>query len=259
MRKIFTVFSLSLILIFSSMFLVNANESIKGPEDIDGYEEVKPIESIQSKLNRKSEEFSKKIDESTKESFAIGLQKIKDSGVLERALKKGDKAPDFELKSPDGEIYRLYDILANGPVVLTWYRGGWCPYCNIYLKGLRDAAHEIEARGATLVAISPEQPEKGQETAIENKIPFILLSDINNEAGKKFNIVFKQPEIILAKFVNYGINLTEYNGNGDNELPLSATYVIGRKGKILYSFLDIDYKKRAEPKEIISVLDLIEE
>jgi peroxiredoxin len=222
-------------------------------EIVDSSASEDNLNSVQAKLDAKLKDFEKTASEEKKAAYEKGLEEIQNSGILSRALKKGDVVPDFSMTSSNGEEYSLLGLLNKGPIVVTWYRGGWCPYCNIYLKGLRDAKEDIQELGGQIIAISPEKPEKTEETITNNKIPFIVISDKDNNIAKKFNISYKLPDIVLEQFEGR-IDLNEYNGNENNELPLSATYVIDQDANIIYSFLDVDYRKRAEPAEIIQVL-----
>ena len=172
---------------------------------------------------------------------------------LNQGLRVGDKVPNFTLNNHKGEATTLYTLLEKGPVVLNFYRGGWCPYCNLALKGLADKNDEITALGATLVALSPELPDKTLTTIEKDNIPFIVLSDLNNEVARKFDLVFKlTPEVATA--YEKGFGLSKYNGNENAELPIPATYVIDEKGIIRYAYVNPDYKKRANPDEVMTHL-----
>ena len=153
----------------------------------------------------------------------------------EQGLRVGDKAPNFRLKNQDGVEISLEEQLKKGAVVLTWYRGGWCPYCNLALQELSSKLPEIESLGATLMALSPELPDKAMATSEKNQLNFNILSDLNNDVARRYDLVFKlSPQAA--------------------ELPIPATYIIGRDGIIQYAYVNADYKKRANPDEVISKL-----
>jgi len=160
----------------------------------------------------------------------------------------------FELPDASGKIVKVKELLAKGPVVLTWYRGGWCPYCNIGLKGLLKEQKQIEQLGATVVAISPETPDSLGETAKANSLSFIALSDKGNGTARKFKIAYEVPEKSLAMMKAFKVDLEKQNGDNSGELPLSATYIIDSSGTIRWSFVDADYRKRAEPSDIVAAL-----
>ena len=168
-------------------------------------------------------------------------------------MQVGDTAPNFTLTNAEGKEVSLKDELKKGSVVLTWYRGGWCPYCNLTLHALQEELSNFKANGAVLVALTPELPDNSLTTSEKNKLEFEVLSDIDNKVAKEYGIVFKLiPEV--AKSYNEAFDLKKYNGNESNELPLAATYIIGQDGKIRYAFMDADYRNRAEPSEITAFL-----
>ncbi|MCH3883842.1 AhpC/TSA family protein [Tenacibaculum sp. MSW2] len=184
------------------------------------------------------------------------MTSVANSGVLDSALKVGDKAHNFTLKNALNESVSLYDELKNGPVILTWYRGGWCPYCNITLHALQEKLPEFKQEGATLLALTPELPDNSLSTSEKNNLEFTVLSDLGNTIGKEYGVVFTLTDDV-ATIYNAGFGLNNVNGDTSNELPLAATYVIDTNGIIKYAFLDADYTKRAEPNEILSVLKKI--
>lgn len=171
----------------------------------------------------------------------------------EQGIRLGDKAPDFTLRDQNGKEINLYQLLKKGSVVLNWYRGGWCPYCNLELKGLADKAVEIEQLGATLIAISPELPDKSLTTIEKNNLPFTVLSDTDNNVAHKYDLVFKLDAETADRYESK-FGLSQYNGNDKAELPIPATYIIDQKGIIRYAFVNPDYKKRANPEDILMQL-----
>ena len=186
--------------------------------------------------------------------YADGITSVTNSGILDKALNVGDKAPNFILNNALNQPVSLYNTLENGPVVLTWYRGGWCPYCNITLHHLQENLPEFKKAGATLLALTPELPDNSLNTSEKNNLEFSVLSDIGNTIGKSYGVVFELTKDVASIYQN-GFGLNEKNGDNSNELPLAATYVIDKNGIIQYAFLDADYKERAESKEILSVLN----
>ncbi|MBU2995886.1 AhpC/TSA family protein [Cellulophaga baltica] len=212
------------------------------------------IQSEQSKaIEAKISSFEANADGTTKKVYKEGFEALNETDIIDKAKKVGDIAPDFTLENAVGTKVTLKDFLKKGPVVLVWYRGGWCPYCNINLHHLQDELPNIKAQGAKLIAVSPELPDKSISTKEKNNLEFEVLSDIDNEVAKEYGVVFKLTDDV-AKIYNEKFGLENYNGNDSNELPLAATYVINTDGKITYAFLDVDYKKRAEPTEITDFL-----
>ncbi|WP_272024014.1 peroxiredoxin-like family protein [Olleya namhaensis] len=214
---------------------------------------TKNTEKLEVLLDNKRQEGASKFTEEKKKIYADGIVSVSDSGILDTALNVGDKALDFSLKNQLNQTVSLYDQLKDGPVVLTWYRGGWCPYCNITLHYLQDKLPEIKTAGATLLALTPELPDNSLNTSEKNNLEFSVLSDVGNVIGKNYGVVFElTPEV--ATIYNNGFGLNEKNGDASNQLPLAATYVIDTNGIIQYAFLDADYTKRAEVSEIVTAL-----
>lgn len=212
-------------------------------------------ESLKEKLEARSAEAAKKVPEAVRTEFAKGIEAVEKSGILKSVKKLGDKAPDFTLKNPLGKKVTLSEVLKTGPVVLTWYRGGWCPYCNIALAAYQEKLVEIEAAGATLVALTPELPDKSLTTSEKLKLDFTVLTDLNHGVAREYGLVFKlTPEV--EKLYKGFFDLSEYNGKeaGDKELPLSATYIIDQSGEIRWSFVEANYRERAEPADVLNFL-----
>ncbi|MDO6803589.1 peroxiredoxin-like family protein [Wenyingzhuangia sp. 1_MG-2023] len=206
-------------------------------------------QSLKSILNEKKEDFNQKADETRKEIYQEGIKAVENSGILSKAKNVGDTAPNFILNNALGEAVELYDFLKKGSVILTWYRGGWCPYCNLTLHQMQLELPNFEAYGATLIALTPELPDKSLSTIEKNELKFEVLSDLGNEVAKEYGTVFKLTDDV-AEIYNNAFDLNAYNGDDSNELPLAATYIINQKGRIVYAFLDTDYRNRAEPSEI---------
>ena len=208
---------------------------------------------LKALLDAKSLESTSKFTEEKKQIYADGITSVANSGVLDAALKVGDKSPNFTLNNALNEAVSLYNELKNGPVVLTWYRGGWCPYCNITLHALQEMLPEFKKNDATLLALTPELPDNSLSTSEKNNLEFSVLSDVGNAIGKNYGVVYALTEDV-ATIYNAGFGLNEQNGDTSNELPLAATYVIDKNGIIQFAFLDADYRERAEPKDILNVL-----
>ena len=175
------------------------------------------------------------------------------SGIGDLVLREGDVAPDFELPDATGQIVQLSTLLARGPVVLSFYRGQWCPFCNLELRGLQRAMDEIEAAGATLVAVSPNKPDVTGVTVEEMKLEFPVLSDHDNLVAKRFNLVYEMTPENIETYREIGRDIGELNGTGRWELPIPATYVIDQDRMIRYAFADLNHRRRAEPSEVAAV------
>lgn len=176
------------------------------------------------------------------------------SGIAERGVKVGDIAPDVALPDAVGRQVRLADLLQRGPVLLTFYRGGWCPYCNMELRFYQSLMPEIAALGAMLVAISPQTPDKSLTTAEKNALTFPVLSDVGGKVGDRFGLMFELPPDLQKAYRDIGNDLAIINGNGDYRLPIPATYVIARNGRIAFAHVDPDYRRRADPDQVLRAL-----
>ncbi|ANP53250.1 peroxiredoxin [Streptomyces griseochromogenes] len=184
-------------------------------------------------------------------------QELADSGQVDRALTVGDRAPRFRLPSATGQTVALDDLIAEGSVVLTFYRGTWCPYCNIALRALQQHHTDITARGARLVAVSPQIPDESLSLAEKHSLTFDVLSDIGSDTAKQYGLAFDLPDDLAAVYDKLGFDLQRVNDGHPRTLPLPATYVIDRESVIRWAFVNSDYTKRAEPSDIIAALDAL--
>lgn len=184
-------------------------------------------------------------------------QALRESGILESALNVGDKAPEFELLNAVGKMIKSSDILARGPMVLTFYRGGWCPYCNLQLKHLQESLAHFEAAGISLVAVSPQTPDNSISIVEKHKLEFEVLSDSGNELARQFGVAYQITPELDSLVQTFGLNLRELNETENAELPLAVTYGINIDGVIKYAFVDVDYSKRAEPADILAALQSV--
>ncbi|MBL7739355.1 MAG: AhpC/TSA family protein [Chitinophagaceae bacterium] len=164
------------------------------------------------------------------------------------------KAPDFKAKDQNGDEVRLKDLVKKGKVVLIFYRGQWCPYCNKYLKKLEDSLQLIKDKGATVVAITPELPENVAKTVEKTGAEYSIIYDEGMKIMKAYDVEFEVPENVLTRYRNTGIKLDENNGKNGNFLPIPATYIIDKEQTVTYRFFESDYKKRPSVKEILDNL-----
>ena len=142
-------------------------------------------------------------------------------------------------------------------MVLAFYRGHWCPYCNVALRALQQALPQFRGAGARLMAISPETPDHSMSLIERQKLEYDVLSDAGNRVARDFGLAFKLPESVRPVYERLGITLPAFNGDESFELPVPATYVIDRDGRIRWAHVDADYTKRAEPAQILAALNQI--
>jgi peroxiredoxin len=158
------------------------------------------------------------------------------------------------LPDASGKLVTLANLLERGPVVLTFYRGGWCPYCNIALRGLQSRLSQIKQLGAALVAISPELPDQSLTTQEKLALAFDVLSDPDNTTARRFGLVYRVSDAARQKLLALGRDLVAHNGTDTWELPITATYIIDQSGVIVFDHLDADYRNRLDPTSIVEAL-----
>ena len=199
-------------------------------------------------LGRKNNpEFMKGVDEIINEAKAF--QKGKN------AVKIGEKAPNFELPNPLGKQIELFDLLSKGPVVVTFYRGSWCPYCNLQLRALQDKLKDIHQLGATLVAISPEAPDSSMTKTEISNMKFTVLSDQDAKVASKYGVAWEVPEFLLDHMqIDRNLDLKKINNGNDRILPIPATFLLRNDGIVKWNYVNVDYRTRSEPDEIIEAL-----
>ena len=178
-----------------------------------------------------------------------------ETASTEPGLRVGERAPDATLLNIDGQPVRLASLYDDGPIVLTFYRGGWCPYCTRALSGWHDRMDEVRAAGGTFVALTPESPDKAEATRDEVNGEYLVLSDVNHDASRAFRVHFNVDPDTRSLYENrYDIHVDRYNASKTWELPAPATFVIDRNGIVRWAFADWDYTKRANVDEVIAAL-----
>jgi peroxiredoxin len=180
---------------------------------------------------------------------------LRNGAIARSMLKTGDRAPAIVLPNAKGETVDVGVLLAKGPVIVTFYRGGWCPFCNLELKAYQEILPQIAATGASLVAISPEKPDDTLSTAEKNALTFEVLSDAGQTVGRAFGLVYDFSEELKSAYRGFNLDIPARNGTPDEwALPVAATYVINRDGSIIFAYTDADYRDRADPRDVLKVL-----
>lgn len=193
-----------------------------------------------------SDELRLAYEQSVAEMLAIG------AGTT--ALAVGDRFPDIMLPNAEGDLIAIADLLALGPVVVTFFRGIWCPYCRLMLDALVAALPELEAAGASLVGITPETGGLALRTKQNHGASFEVLSDVDCGLGLGCGVVFRTPDIYRRLLLKYGNDLAERHGNQAWFLPLPAVFVLDRAGFVRWRFLSVDFTEQAEPADILAAL-----
>lgn len=211
--------------------------------------------SLQDKLDGFKAQFKTMAPDGAFDAFARSTQELIDSGQALRALKAGDTIPYSVLTDSDRNELTLNELLSEGPVVLTFYRGVWCPYCNIELKALEEAAADIRARGATLVAISMQGAADSRKSQKDNDLSFPILTDKNGELADKLGIRWTLQDYVIPFHQGFGVELPRIHGDGQWNLPMPARYIVATDGTIAYAEVNPDYTRRPEPADLFPVLD----
>ncbi|CAG9946083.1 unnamed protein product [Clonostachys rosea f. rosea IK726] len=172
----------------------------------------------------------------------------------ESAVQIGDKFPSFSLTDATGKQVSSEDLLAKGPLLITFYRGQWCPYCNVALQFLQRHLDEFAARGVTLVALTPELPDKSLSTTEKNELKFPVLTDLGNGVARKLGLIYNQSAA-REFYAEHGINLKEHNGDDSFEVPVPATLLVDGSGIVRQKYVEADFRKRIEPKLALEWID----
>ena len=183
-----------------------------------------------------------------------GVAELAESGVAP-GLSVGEKAPSFSLPDSEGSLVNLDDLLAQGPVVVTFYRGDWCPYCNLQLKALQSSLGEITEQGATLVAISPQAPDHAGGLIETHDLAFPVLSDLDQSVSQAYKVRFD----VTGELEDLQVNVFQndpgtQNADGRRSLPVASTFIIDRDHVVRFSSLDSDWRIRVEPAEVVAAL-----
>jgi len=186
--------------------------------------------------------------------YSAKIAELRARFPLENVLAVGDTAPDFALPDVHGRMIALPEALRGGPVVLVFYRGGWCPYCDLQLRAYQGALPTIVDLGARLIAVSPQLPEGSLSTAEKNRLEFEVLSDVGNRVARSFGLVYSLPEELREALRSNGKDLPGINGDESWALPVPATFVIAPGRRVMLAHIDVDYRRRLAPEDIIASL-----
>ncbi|WP_417736168.1 peroxiredoxin-like family protein [Rosistilla oblonga] len=207
-------------------------------------------EAKMANTRQNNPEFAKRVD------ALLSSAEVLQSGA--NALEVGQQAPEFELPNPQGDSVSLSSWLAKGPVVVTFYRGNWCPYCNLQLRAMQQRLPDLRRLGAELVAITPQLPDESLTQIEQASLEFPVLSDQDARVAAEYGVAWKVPELILDHMRNdRNLELATINGGNGSVLPIPATFVLNREGIVTWRFVDVDYRQRAEPDEIVAALQAL--
>ena len=210
--------------------------------------------NLNEKLGETVGAFMSSLPDDDAQIVGASFDKLNASHTGESAIAVGEIAPNFTLPGATGELVNLHSKLNEGPVVLSFYRGGWCPFCNLELQALQALLPEIKSLGASLIGISPETPDNSLATAEKHQLEFDVLSDVGNKTARDYGLIFTVYEEMRPLYLKWGLDVPASNGDDSWELPVPATYIIDSNCIAHAAHIDKDYTKRMEPEEILRAL-----
>lgn len=211
--------------------------------------------TLQNDLDGFRSSWEARVGDQIARLIAGDIEDLRATGILDRAAKAGDRLPAAaNLVDQHGKAFDLARLVADKPVIVTFYRGGWCPYCNLELRAYQALLAEIHGAGAELVAVSPEMPNHSLSTAEKNDLSFTVLSDVGGELASALGIRFTLSDAVRPFYEKAGHALPERNGDGTWALPMPATFVVAKGGVIAEAFIEPDYRKRIDPKESLAAV-----
>ena len=219
--------------------------------------ETQPIISLDQQLEEHEALTKENAPTIFVQTRAKAISDLEQSGLVENAVHEGQAAPDFTLPDATGQAVSLSALLNQGPVVLVFYRGEWCPYCNLTLRAYQKALPQIQQLGATLIAVSPQTPDNSLTTVEKKELTFPVLSDLGNQVAREYGIVYKLDSEFDGVLTSFGVDVAKFNGDNSRELPASSTFIIDQSGLIRLAHITPDFTKRLDPTKIIEALEKI--
>ena len=213
-------------------------------------QEIRSLREIYSERQKLIEQY---VPEEIRAVHRRAIEELRTSGIVDRALKQGDQAPAFELPNQNGELNKSSDLLRQGPLVIVFFRGRWCPFCVGQMEAMNAIYPDIQRAGASFVAISPQTVHQSYLMADQHHLGFPLLGDAGNEVAGRFGLSYEIPEYQTAIYQRAFVNLPHINGNPEWKLPIPATYVVDPTGNIRYANANPDYTDRPEPHDLLEL------
>ncbi|MFV1973948.1 MAG: peroxiredoxin-like family protein [Thiohalobacterales bacterium] len=210
--------------------------------------------SLSGRINQSVQDFITSLPDDEQATVQQSFEKLHASSVAADAVNTGDTLPDFSLPNATGRMINLYAALEQGPVVLSFYRGGWCPFCSLELQALQQILPDIRSLGATLIGVSPETPDNSLTTAEKYGLDFEVVSDVGNRTARDYGLIFTVYEEMRPLYLKWGLDVPACNGDDSWELPVPATYLAGTDRVVRAAHVDRDYTKRMEPGHILEAL-----
>ncbi|EFM12305.1 alkyl hydroperoxide reductase/ Thiol specific antioxidant/ Mal allergen [Paenibacillus curdlanolyticus YK9] len=210
------------------------------------------MNSLNDQLAAVTADFVKAAPQEILEVFARAADAL--VNLAPEGLQIGAKAPDFVLLNPSGNEVRLYEELKKGPVILVFYRGAWCPYCNLTLAAYQHALGDIHATGAQLVAVSPQTPDASLTMQEKHDLQFHVLSDKGNVTADAYKLTFSLQKELIDVHRKLGIELSLFNGDEAWRLPVPATFVVSQERVVTYAYVNTDHTHRTDPRDVLEHL-----
>lgn len=212
------------------------------------------MNTLAKQIENLNQELSSQVPQEILEAFGKSIEELMIKGIEDSSIQVGEQMPKFSLPNAFNKIISSEEILKNGKMILVFYRGSWCPYCNLELKFLQDHLSKIKDKGATLIAVSPQNSDHSLSMVEKNNLEFEVLTDADNTFAGKLGIAFQLQDFVLPHYKDLGINLIEFNKNNDNTLPVPAVFIVDKDGVVTYKFLDVNYTNRVDVEELINSL-----
>jgi len=213
-----------------------------------------PVETLQQQIEAFQAQLAKQLSPSMLAEIGENIAALIQTGIAQQSVMAGEQAPDFTLPDVFGNEVTLSELLKQGPVVVTFYRGEWCPFCNLQLRAFQRILPQIQSLGATLVAISPQTPDHSLSTVEKKALTFTVLSDVGNKVARAYRTVFTLEESIRPLYTSIGFDLPTFNGDASWELPMPATFLVAQDGMVRLVFVAEDYTRRLEPADLLDGL-----
>jgi peroxiredoxin len=210
--------------------------------------------TLQQQIETLNNQLAQQLPAEVLAELSKSITTLVQTGIAQQSVKVGERAPDFTLPDAFGKPVTLSELLKHGPVVLTFYRGDWCPWCNLTLHAYQRILPQIQALGASLVAVSPQTPEHSLSTVEKKELTFTVLSDVGNIVARKYRLVFTLEQSIRTLYTSIGADLPNFNGDPSWELPMPATFLLAQDGTVRLAFVDEDYTHRLEPATLLDGL-----
>ena len=210
---------------------------------------------LQDKLDRLRAELRRALDPEQRTALAAVLERLQMLQIVEHGLAVGDTLPDLALPDTTGRDVNSEELLAEGPLVLVFIRGTWCPYCSLALQALDEARPRIERLGASLVVVAPLQPGELARAAAERGLGLRILSDADAAYARICGVQYEMSEAHVAFYRRFGLDLDALNAGSGWGLPIPATYVAGSDGVITFAHGHWDWAERADPAEIVAAVE----